>query len=48
MLILPGFVVENNGRSATKPPPRQDITRRAGERVVEHGGPAGAYTYDKP
>lgn len=47
MLILPGFVVENNGRFATKPP-RQDVTRREGERVVEHGGPAGAYTYDKP
>lgn len=27
---------------------RQDVTRRAGERVAEHGGPAGAYTYDKP
>lgn len=47
MLILPGFVVENNGWFATKPP-RQDVTHRGGERVAEHGGPADASTYDKP
>lgn len=29
-------------------PPCQVVTRHAGEQVPKHGGPAGAYTYEKP
>lgn len=36
MLILPGFVVENNGWFATKPP-CQDVTHRAGSKARSTG-----------